>query len=60
MTRKNISIEEFEDDYFDDDDYDVESSRYIYHRKHARQKHLFRRRVEDLLEEKELRERDSF
>lgn len=60
MSRKNIPIQEYEDDYIDDDDYDIESNRNIQHRKLARQKLSMRRRIEELLEEKAYRDNDYF
>lgn len=60
MPKKNSPDIELGEEVFDDITYDFEASRHMLHRQQAQKKYLLRRRIEDLREEKELREQDFY
>ncbi|MBL7004374.1 MAG: hypothetical protein ISR69_10150 [Gammaproteobacteria bacterium] len=61
MAKKSSTVIEFDEEDFDDNIYEIESNRHMLHRKQAKKKYMMRRRIEEIREERELKElEDNF
>ncbi len=60
MPKKSKQVIDLVEESYDDNIYDFDSNQHMLHRQQAEKKYLLRRRIEDLKEERELREQDYF